>query len=143
MTRSTTTKVADAKDTVADRVRTQAEKFREASDAFEGNALASDAVQYLGDNLAQAASAMRDLDQPNVQQDVTQFACRNSLVFFGSAAALSFLAAGALKASNRAGIEAAAADPHNYPSVPDNQSVYPDQNARRCGYSKCNPAAQT
>ena len=95
-------KAEAAKETIADTVADQAHRFREASRAFDSNELASDAVKYLGDNLAYAASAVRDVDLANVQQDVTQFARRNPLVFFGGAAALGFLAARALKASERA-----------------------------------------
>ncbi len=158
MTRATASKVADkakdtakevaetakanasvkaeaAKEEVASRVSEQADNFREASAAFEGNDLASDALTYLGDNLAHAASAVRDMDLSHIQQDVTQFARRNPLVFFGGAAALGFLAARAMKASERAGAVATAPDRHNYPSVPENQAAYPDQNARRWGYA--------
>lgn len=127
-----TVKVQAAKEEVAERVAEQASNFREASAAFENNDLASDAVKYLGDNLAYAASAVRDMDLTNVQQDVTQFARRNPLVFFGGAAALGFLAARAMKASERAGIEAARPE---YPPVPAPQDPNPARTAGQWGYS--------
>ncbi|ABD56478.1 hypothetical protein [Jannaschia sp. CCS1] len=130
-----TVKAEAAKEGVADRVSEQAENFRQASNAFEGNDLASDAVQYLGDNLAHAATAVRDMDLGNIQHDMTQFARRNPLVFFGGAAALGFLAARAMKASERAGGTDTLPDRHSYPAISDNPAAYPEHNARRWGYS--------
>ncbi len=130
-----TLKAETTKAQIADRVADEADSFRAASSAFQDNALASNAVQYLGDNLAHAASAVREMDLSNIQHDMTQFARRNPLVFFGGAAALGFLAARALKASERAGVQATQPDRHNYPGVPEHQTAYSDQNARRWGYS--------
>lgn len=132
---SVTTKAETAKDVVSNHVAAEAASLRQAGATFEGNALASDAVAYLGDNLAQAASAVRDLDLSNIQQDVTQFARRNPLVFFGGAAALGFIAARALKASERSGTHAPQVDRQSYPTVTDQQTAHPDPNARTWGYS--------
>lgn len=128
-------KAEAAKEDVAARVEEQAENFREASDAFENNALASDAVKYLGDNLAHAASAVRDMDLSNVQQDVTQFARRNPLVFFGGAAALGFLAARAMKASERASAPVTHPDHLDYSGVPAGREKVADGNTQGWGYS--------
>lgn len=87
-----TVKIKVAKEQVADTVADQAHSFREASRAFESNELASDAVKHLGDNLAYVASTVRNMDLSRVQQDMTQLASRQPLVFFYGAAVLGFLA---------------------------------------------------
>ncbi len=125
----------EAKSAFADRVEEQSADLRKASEAFDGMPMASDAVKYLSDNLAQAATAVRDLDLSNVHHDLTQFARRNPLVFFGGAAALGFLAARALKASERSSVYVATSDDdHEYPSLPEVRSADADQ-AGRWGYS--------
>ncbi|WP_341864100.1 hypothetical protein [Gymnodinialimonas sp. 57CJ19] len=128
-------KAEAAKEDVADRVSEQAENFREASEAFENNALASDAVKYLGDNLAHAATAVRDMDLSNIQHDLTQFARRNPLVFFGGAAALGFLAARAMKASERAHTPATHPDHLDYSGVPAGRDALAEQGTKGWGYS--------
>ncbi|UWQ94874.1 hypothetical protein K3728_14400 [Rhodobacteraceae bacterium M385] len=130
-----TVKAEAAKEDVAARVSEQAENFREASEAFENNALASDAVKYLGDNLAHAATAVRDMDLSNIQHDMTQFARRNPLVFFGGAAALGFLAARAMKASERAGAPVTHPDHLDYSGVPAGREAMTEQSTQGWGYS--------
>lgn len=128
-------KAEAAKQDVASRVSEQADNFREASKAFEDNDLASDAVKYLGDNLAQAATAVRDMDMSNLQHDVTQFARRNPLVFLGGAAALGFIAARAMKASERTALPAVHPDHVDYAGVPVGEPHDIKHGRRGWGYS--------
>lgn len=91
-----------AKDKAAARADQEAEQIRRAGDAFEDNPFAREAAHHIAENLSSAAHALREADLSTIQHDVTDFARRNPLVFFGGAAALGFLAARALKASERA-----------------------------------------
>jgi hypothetical protein len=129
----------EVKDNAADSVDAQAEQIRDAGKAFDDNPYARQAADQISDGLTQMASSLRHADLRSIQTDLTQFARRNPLLFFGGAAAVGFLAARALKASEQAQYEvdhkATPSDRHNYPSVPDAQRAYPDQNKHRWGYS--------
>ncbi|MEY8838081.1 hypothetical protein AB9K41_03460, partial [Cribrihabitans sp. XS_ASV171] len=87
--------------------------------------------------LTHAASAVRDADFNSIQEDLTVFARRNPLLFFGGAALLGFVAARALKASERHDDDgyapAAPAVPTSHPGLPAGQGEYPDQAAWRYG----------
>ncbi|MEJ6389470.1 hypothetical protein [Gymnodinialimonas ulvae] len=128
-------KADDVMDDVAAKADAHADDLRDAGAAFENNPYARQAAEQISDSLTQMASTLRDTDLSTLQNDVSAFARRNPLVFFGSAAALGFLAGRAVKASERADYQVSASDRHNYPSVPDAQRAYPDQNKHRWGYS--------
>ncbi|WP_224816405.1 hypothetical protein [Hasllibacter sp. MH4015] len=123
-----------AKARVAEAAAEKAQEFDRASDAFRDSDFARQATAQVADTLTNVAHAVRDTDFASLQSDVTEFARRNPLVFFGGAAALGFVAARAMKASERAEIDARASMRHDYPSVPDGQRAYTDQNAHRWGY---------
>ncbi|OAN81768.1 hypothetical protein A8B78_08875 [Jannaschia sp. EhC01] len=101
------------KDTAADRAEQEAEQMRRAGEAFDGNPFAREAAHHIAENLSSAAHALREADLSSIQHDVADFARRNPLVFFGGAAAVGFLAARALKASERA--EPATVSQHRLP----------------------------
>lgn len=92
----------NAKEGAADRAAKEADNVRRAGAAFEDNPLAREAANRIADNLSHVAHALRDSDLATLKTDVTEFARRNPVVFFGGAAALGFLAARSIKASERA-----------------------------------------
>lgn len=92
---------------VSQEVDDAAGSIREAGRAFEPGSMANSAAESLADNLTHAASAVRSADLGSLQADVTEFARRNPLVFFGGAAVLGFMAGRLLKASERAEYEPA------------------------------------
>lgn len=79
-----------------------ADRVRKAGSAFGADSLAHDATNRIADNLGQVAQSMRDADFGKIGADVSDFARRQPLVFFGAAAVLGFAAARMLKASERA-----------------------------------------
>ncbi|MXQ08120.1 hypothetical protein GQ651_09725 [Alphaproteobacteria bacterium GH1-50] len=74
---------------------------REAGSAFDPNSFAGIAADRLAENLSHAADAVRGVDLGSVQSDLSEFARRNPLMFFGGAAVLGFMAGRMLKASER------------------------------------------
>jgi len=94
-------KADEAKAHVANSADRTASQIRDAGGAFEPGSLINEAAQRLADNLAEAASAVRTADLRTVQNDLSAFARRNPLLFFGGAAALGFVAARMMKASDR------------------------------------------
>ncbi len=94
-------KADEAKAHVANSADRTASQIRDAGGAFEPGSLINEAAQRLADNLAEAASAVRTADLRTVQSDLSAFARRNPLLFFGGAAALGFAAARMMKASDR------------------------------------------
>lgn len=109
-----------------------ASRIREAGDAFGPDSFAHTVADRLADNLSQAASAVRDTDLGSLQQDVTEFARRNPLVFFGGAALLGFFAARLMKASERAETDYPA--PAQRPSSPGAYAQSPSQRSTH-GYN--------
>lgn len=95
-----------AQDKIADRAETEARNVAEAGAAFEDNPYARQAAEKVSETLTQVAEAVRSADLGTLQRDVTNFARSNPAVFFGGAAVLGFLAARAMKASERADIDA-------------------------------------
>ncbi|WP_425093465.1 hypothetical protein [Tropicimonas sp. S265A] len=91
-----------AKHHVADHAEAQADSFAEASQAFSDNPYARQAAEHVSETLTQFAYAVRTADLGTLQHDVTDFARRNPALFFGGAAVLGFIAARAMKASERA-----------------------------------------
>ena len=94
-------KADDAKAHVANSADHTASQIRDAGGAFDAGSLINEAAQRLADNLSEAASAVRTADLRTVQSDLSAFARRNPLLFFGGAAALGFAAARMMKASDR------------------------------------------
>lgn len=91
-----------ARSGVAEGVEETAENIRDAGRSFEPGSLASSAADRIADNLAEAASAVRGADLGTLSEDLSEFARRNPLVFFGGAALLGFMAGRMMKASERA-----------------------------------------
>ncbi|MEJ6392170.1 hypothetical protein V8J82_02820 [Gymnodinialimonas sp. 2305UL16-5] len=112
------------KDTVADRTAEQAANIREAGAAFDDSPYARQAAEQISDSLSHVAASLREADLGSIQRDVTEFARRNPLLFFGGAAALGFVAGRAMKASERA--EPPAQD------IPEPNHAHPASN--RWGY---------
>ncbi|MDU8944628.1 hypothetical protein [Ovoidimarina sediminis] len=90
-----------AQSNVASSVEQTADNLRDAGRSFDPGSFADEVAGRLADNLAEAASAVRRADLGSVQDDLTDFARRNPLVFFGGAAVLGFMAGRFLKASDR------------------------------------------
>ena len=90
------------KDTAAATAEDQAAKLREAGAAFDDNPYARQAAEQISDGLSHLADNIRDADFGTLHQDVSDFARRNPLLFFGGAAALGFVVGRVLKASERA-----------------------------------------
>lgn len=128
-------KANSAKVSAADAADTEALGWYAAAEEFDAGSFSRHAAQHVADRLSDAASAVRGSDFATLQSDVEAFARRNPLMFFGAAALAGFAVVRAVKASERAEIEAAAARRHYYPSVPDGQRAYPDQNGRRPEFS--------
>ncbi|WP_425092161.1 hypothetical protein [Tropicimonas sp. S265A] len=119
-------RVDEAQSTFADRTEAEADSMRRAAAEFDHNPIAQQAAYHLSENLAKAAEMVRHADLPTLQEDVTDFAYKHPFVFFGGAAALGFVAARALKASDRAeGPEMSASD----------TSVRPQADGVKWGYS--------
>ncbi|MEO0486132.1 MAG: hypothetical protein AAF092_09490 [Pseudomonadota bacterium] len=106
---------------LAARAQQQADQVSEAAGAFDANPYAQEAAAKVSATLSQVADAVRDADFATVHADVTRFARRNPALFFGGAMALGFVAARALKASER---------PHN---GTDHTPRPMDQDVRRWG----------
>ncbi len=109
--------VASARETIKEQIDTGSDKVRqsaanlaqdsadqvkEAGDAFDSGSWARMATHRIADNLSDAANSMREADLDALQDDLTAFARRQPLLFFGGAALLGFAAARMLKASERA-----------------------------------------
>jgi hypothetical protein len=101
-----------AKDTAAGHASEQAERMRDAADSFDAGSFAHAATDRLADGLGEAARSIRDTDLSHVAEDVSDFARRQPLLFFGGAALLGFAAGRMLKASERADH-----DRHHYAST--------------------------
>lgn len=99
-----------AQNTAADHAEDSADQIKEAGDAFDSGSWAQEATHRIADNLSEAAQSMRNADFAAIQDDVTDFARRQPLVFFGGAALLGFAAARMLKASDRAEHDSHVAD---------------------------------
>jgi hypothetical protein len=91
-----------ARDTAAETAEERAKRIREAGEAFEEDSYAREAADVFADRIDQAARSMREADLGGMAEDLTEFARRQPLVFFGGAALLGFAAARMLKASERA-----------------------------------------
>lgn len=91
-----------AKETAAEHASEQAERMRDAADSFDADSFAHAATGRLADGLGEAARSIRDSDLSHVVEDVSDFARRQPLLFFGGAALLGFAAGRMLKASERA-----------------------------------------
>jgi hypothetical protein len=91
-----------AQETAAQRTDETAEQVRDAGRSFDEDSFARHATDRVADQLGQAARSMRDADLGTVADDLTDFARRQPLLFFGGAAILGFAAARMLKASERA-----------------------------------------
>ncbi|MDG4647806.1 hypothetical protein P6F26_05075 [Roseibacterium sp. SDUM158017] len=91
----------NARDAASETAREKADRLREAGEAFEEDSFARHAADQFAEQLGAAARTVRDADLAHVADDVTDFARRQPLVFFGGAAVLGFLAARMLKASER------------------------------------------
>jgi hypothetical protein len=90
-----------AQSAAADQVNSRAEQIKEAGEAFDDGSFARRATDSLADNLTRAAQSIRTTDLGGLQQDLTHFARRQPLMFFGGAALLGFAAARMLKATDR------------------------------------------
>jgi hypothetical protein len=123
-------KAESAKQSAADMAEAEARGWNEAASAFRADSFSRQAAEHLADQLSSAASAVRDTDLSTLQADLTAFARRNPLLFFGGAAILGFAAIRALKASERA----ETADHGDYPAIPDGQRAYPETNPRLQGH---------
>lgn len=106
-----------AKATLASEVDDTADQVRDAGRSFDEGSFADIAASHLADNLATAADAVRGTDLSSLQDDLSAFARRNPLVFFGGAAILGFAAARMMKASERA--------EHSLDDVPDTYAPQP------------------
>lgn len=98
--------IRQARDTVAEESGEQAQAFAEkaketahaAGDIWNTDGLTEVAGQF-AENISNAA---RNADFGAIQNDVSEFARKNPLLFFGGAAALGFVAGRMLKSSERA-----------------------------------------
>jgi hypothetical protein len=91
-----------ARETAAGTTKETADQVREAGEAFGEDSFARAATDRVAEQLDQAARTMREADLRGVGDDLTAFARRQPLLFFGGAALLGFAAARLLKASERA-----------------------------------------
>ncbi|MFC3616027.1 hypothetical protein ACFORG_19925 [Lutimaribacter marinistellae] len=126
-----------AQDRVAMAAESEAQQIRDAGSAFEAGSFARGAADQLADSLTHAATAVRDADFQSMQEDLTAFARRNPLLFFGGAALLGFVATRALKASERHGDKEpdapAAPQVATRSAIPEVQGGYPEQTSWRYG----------
>lgn len=122
--------VENARSDLAASTEDTADRVREAGDAFEPNSLVTAAADRIADNLSQAASAVRTADLGSLQDDLTEFARRNPLIFFGGAAALGFLVARMMKASERA---ETSYDSDTRFAEPTSTTAYPERTASPTG----------
>jgi hypothetical protein len=95
-------RVNGVKDQAAGQIDEAADRVRAAgADLSDEDGYPAQAADYLADNLAQAAAALRDADMGSMLDDATHFARRNPAMFLGGAALLGFAAGRLMKASNR------------------------------------------
>lgn len=92
----------EAKQKAAEVTEEHADYVKEASESFDPNSYAKVATDRLAEGLNDAARSIQDTDLTALADDVTAFARRQPLMFFGGAALLGFAAARVLKASERA-----------------------------------------
>jgi hypothetical protein len=94
----------NARNTAAETAEARADRIREAGEAFEEDSHVREAADRFADQIGDAARTIREADLGSIADDLTAFARRQPLVFFGGAALLGFAAARALKASERDGM---------------------------------------
>ncbi len=95
--------VESAKSHLVSETEDAASRVRRAGEAFGTDSFAHAAADRIAENLTYAADAVRSTDLASLQSDLSAFARKNPLVFFGGAAALGFLAGRLLKASDDSG----------------------------------------
>jgi hypothetical protein len=100
--RATAERAEAAKDAAAERTSEEAERVRDAASSFDPGTFAHAATDRLADNLSDVAHSIRETDLSHLTNDLTVFARRQPLLFFGGAALLGFAAGRMIKASERA-----------------------------------------
>jgi hypothetical protein len=128
-------KATSAKASAVEAAETEALGWYAAAEEFEAGSFSRHAAEQMADRLSDAADAVRGADLGTLQTDVEAFARRNPLLFFGTAALAGFAVVRAVKASERAEVEAAAARRADAGSVPVGQRGYPEQTGREPGQS--------
>lgn len=95
-------KAEEAREAAAETASDSAERLRDAGESFEKGSMAQAATDRIADNLSEAARSIRETDLAHLTDDLTDFARRQPLLFFGGAALLGFAVGRMLKASERA-----------------------------------------
>ncbi len=88
-----------ARDAVADEVKTVSSALRSAAKEMSSGSASERTFSQIADGLADASEAMRDKDLGQIVHTLNDFAKRNPMVFLGSAALLGFAATRFAKAS--------------------------------------------